>query len=159
MSVKLRKARVSDYSNFNNEFLELMKIHEKNLPDIFQAPDGTDFPAEYFERLIDCKEAHFIVAYDGDLFAGFIIAFRQKAADSPMLIPRDYIYIEFIGVNINYRNKGIGHKLLAKVENWAKKQNIQQLELKVWGFNDNAINFYKSIGYGTLNTMLRKIIN
>lgn len=44
----------------------------------------------------------------------------------------------------DYRNKGVGEKLLTSVNNWIKENNYEFV--MVWP-SDEAVNFYKKNGY------------
>ena len=57
--------------------------------------------------------------------------------------PYDRIEIEYISVNEQHKNKGIGSKLLKAIE----KNNIKNITLEVRQSNEVAINFYKKNGY------------
>lgn len=57
--------------------------------------------------------------------------------------PYDRIEIDYIAVDENYKNKGIGSQLLKKIEN----NNIKNITLEVRQSNEVAINFYKKNGY------------
>ena len=57
----------------------------------------------------------------------------------------DIITIDYIVVSKEYRNCGIGTKLLEYIEN--KYQNINNITLEVRESNTAAINFYKSNGF------------
>lgn len=47
---------------------------------------------------------------------------------------------------LKYKNKGIGKNLLNEAKKLAKEKGATNLELMVWAFNDNAIEFYKKMG-------------
>ena len=56
-------------------------------------------------------------------------------------------YISNIAVYPEQRGKGIGRKLISKVEKQAKAKGTKTMVLDVEKDNINAINFYKKIGY------------
>lgn len=58
-----------------------------------------------------------------------------------------YIYLKYIAVLSKYRNKGIGNKLLRFLEDYAKKNNINQIEMFVEEKNKRMINFVKKKNY------------
>lgn len=55
----------------------------------------------------------------------------------------DRIEIEYIIIDEDYRKKGIGSKLLGKIET----KNIKNITLEVRESNVSAINFYKKNGF------------
>ncbi len=56
--------------------------------------------------------------------------------------------IELI-ITKNIRNKGIGYKLLNKMEEYFKSQNCSTINIDVFGYNDIGKNFYFKNGYHT----------
>lgn len=56
------------------------------------------------------------------------------------------MYLDDIYIKKEYRGKGIGKKLLAKVFEAAKAQDCQRLRWQVLDWNENAIRFYEKIG-------------
>ena len=72
---------------------------------------------------------------------------------------RKILHIENICVDKNHQKKGIGKKLYKEIVQIAKERNIKNIELMVWGFNENAINFYKSLGMSVKNLRFEQKIN
>jgi len=63
---------------------------------------------------------------------------------------------EVVGAYVSYskRGKGIGKKLLSYLEKYARKQQIQRLELTS---TPSAVNFYKSLGYQAKRSVVLNI--
>lgn len=57
-------------------------------------------------------------------------------------------FIHSFYVDRNFRSKGIGKKLLSKVIEMLKAENIKGIELTVDPKNEVAINLYRSFGFG-----------
>nr|KJB80689.1 hypothetical protein B456_013G110600 [Gossypium raimondii] len=58
-----------------------------------------------------------------------------------------------LGVLAPYRGLGIGTRLLNHVLDLCLKQNIQEIYLHVQTNNDDAINFYKKLGFEITETI------
>ncbi len=52
-------------------------------------------------------------------------------------------------VSKNIRSKGIGSKLLHKMEKYLKENGCEKILIGVFAYNDKAINFYEKNGYHT----------
>lgn len=50
-------------------------------------------------------------------------------------------------VSKNIRNKGIGHKLICKMEDYFKSLDCEYVLVDVFAYNENAIKFYDRNGY------------
>lgn len=58
----------------------------------------------------------------------------------------------------NSRGKGIGEKLINKIEKYFKSLGCEYMSLEVFAYNDKAINFYKKNGYHSrMEYMIKKI--
>jgi len=60
---------------------------------------------------------------------------------------------------LNRRKKGIGSILMKELESICKAKGYRYLELNVWDFNTNAIDFYKKHGMKTIVHRMEKIID
>jgi len=79
----------------------------------------------------------FVGAYDKDKLVGVVFGFIKKSK----------ILLGEMAVLENYRNKGIGQKLLSFFEKQAKKLNKKYIELGAWG---SAEKFYLKNNYKPL---------
>ena len=67
--------------------------------------------------------------------------------------------IELI-VTKKIRSKGIGYKLLSKMEEYFKNENCHTINIDVFGYNDIGKNFYLKNGYHTrMMTVSKKIVD
>jgi ribosomal protein S18 acetylase RimI-like enzyme len=64
----------------------------------------------------------------------------KKTSDEQMFLSKIYVRREF-------RNQGIGSKVIQFIENHSKKNNIGKINLRVNKNNMQAIQFYESIGF------------
>ncbi len=71
--------------------------------------------------------------------------------DNYIIKARKICFIESLGVKENYQHQSIGRKLYEYLKNEVKSKNIDAIELNVWGFNENAIRFYESLGMNIKN--------
>lgn len=97
----------------------------------------------------------FIAIIDRNI-VGFGHAIVKEAADIPILVPRRYVIVDSIVVKSEYKNQGIGRMLMEAMEEWAAKEGATSIELNVYEFNAQAINFYGKLGYRNLSRKLSK---
>jgi len=67
-------------------------------------------------------------------------------------VPENTLEIKAVGVDQEYRKKGIGCKLLQFSEDLARKRNMKHLELSVLSRNSGAISLYESFGFKIIST-------
>jgi len=69
-----------------------------------------------------------------------------------------YCDLHYIQVSPEYRNKGIGIKLMEKAQEWAKKQKCQEIRLGTNVHNKAAIGLYHKCGYKITRVLMEKKI-
>ena len=92
----------------------------------------------------------------GGELVGFVHAVIRDAPAFPVFVPRRYVMVDSIGVRSAFQNRGIGRKLMEKMEAWANAKGVTSIELNVYDFNKTAISFYESLGYHVFSRKMRK---
>jgi GNAT superfamily N-acetyltransferase len=90
----------------------------------------------------DRPYAEAIVAELGDLSIGFALFFHNYST----FLTQPGLYLEDIFVRPEYRRQGVGKALLAAVAKIAVDRGCGRLEWSVLEWNQNAIEFYQSLG-------------
>ena len=122
-----------------------------------------DYKEKIFKKDIqevENNKGKIYLAQDGNIIVGMIMGVIRKP-----IIEFDYERLNNMGEVIEFivtkkiRNKGIGYKLLNKMEEYFKEQNCQTINIDVFGYNDIAKNFYQKNGYHTRMMTVSKKIN
>ena len=100
---------------------------------------------EYLESCIDNQDYIIQVALNGDQVIGHIIA--QKMERPPVFERIRYCVITDIVVVKEFQGKGLGQKLLNGIIDWARKNDLNRIELEVVPINKQAYSFYKQNGF------------
>ena len=123
---------------------------------------------EYRERmaLIDLKNVQknngkcFLAIDESDKAIGLIMGTIPSYGEFDYLdykCPKRGMITELIVTN-KERSKGIGQKLIKKMEDYFKSENCEYIIVDVFAYNENGKKFYKSNDYHTrMETMLKKI--
>ncbi len=102
--------------------------------------------AEKFLKELKCKNREtFVYEYDNEYLGEVSIVFNKD--DSDYCIPQKRLYLSRIIVKKEYRNKGIGKKLMNFIIEYAKSLNYKELSLGVNLDNYNALNLYVKLGF------------
>lgn len=107
---------------------------------------------EKFEKMLTYKregKAEIFIAARKEKFCGYIWFFVQDI---------EKIHLNEIAVVRDERSAGIGTKLIAKLEEYAKERNIKNIELFCMEENKSAKNFYSRLGFTTKKRLLVKTI-
>lgn len=82
---------------------------------------------------------------------GYIIVKIMNTQSIPILIPRKFAFIDDFCTKSNYKKNGIGSLLFQYTVDYAKAEGSTSLQLGVWEFNEDVINFYEKMGMSTRN--------
>jgi len=156
LELHVREATKADYGALCELFDEVDALHRDHLPDIFQEPDGPVRPRDYFWGLIRDDGVGLFVAEVGGRIVGFVHAVIRDEPALPIFFPQRHAVVEGIAVKSEFRNRGIGRRLMGAVQDWAISNAATSIELNVYEFNKAAMAFYQKLGYGTLSRKMRK---
>lgn len=152
----IRKMELKDYDQAKNLVYQVHSLHFNNRPDIYF--DGNPLPIKFFENSLNDENSLNYVYEEEDKVVGLIMISKKNNSSVPIIKSRSTYFIEDIVVDGKYRRKGIGKKLFFFIQDKARKENIDAIELNVWAFNEEAINFYESLGMSVKNMKLEKIL-
>ena len=86
--------------------------------------------------------AEVIIAEEGSEPVGFALYFHNYST----FLAKPGVYLEDLYVREEYRGRGYGHALLARLAEIARERGCGRLEWAVLNWNEPAIGFYKSLG-------------
>jgi len=147
--MRIRQATMDDYAGLCAVFAEVDALHVTALPEIFRHPGGAARPEAYIASIVNDENACLWVAEHNDQIVGLVKVAIRETRDIPVLVPRRYAEIGTLAVAQRHQRRGIGRALMQAAESWASEKGIDQIELSVWEFNDQARAFYAALGYHT----------
>ena len=132
MECILRKATLTDAGRIEELFVEMLKA-------IYHTDNVESYETGYLDKFFLDKEHRICVAeYENDVVAFLSIEVHMD---------EDYIYLDDFSVAEEYRNKGIGTKLIHAAEKYAEEIGITKIILHVEKANDGAYRLYSRLGY------------
>lgn len=143
----IRRAAPQDCDDLCMLIDQVDALHRNNQPEVFRKPIGPVRDREYVLALIaDDNVGLFVAEVDGAL-GGMIHAFVRDTPDIPVLVPRRFVMIDNMVVREDWRGRGLGRALITTVHQWAIEKGATSVELNVYDFNQQARDFYESMGY------------
>ena len=73
-------------------------------------------------------------------------------------LENQYMFISYVWVIEEYRNKGIATQLYDKIINVAKEKNIKKIWIDIYMSNEKSINFHNNLGFQPQITLYSKDI-
>ena len=153
----IRKAKISDFQGIHNLIMQVHKLHVNERNDIYKDVDPMDFE-EFRTELSNSNNIYLIAELENEI-VGICFSQIKEISNNKIMKNRKILHIENICVDENHQKKGIGKKLYKQIVQLDKEKNIDNIELMVWGFNENAIKFYKNLGMNIKNLKFEKKIS
>jgi diamine N-acetyltransferase len=103
------------------------------------------FNVNRLEKELSTINSHFFFVYFNNEVAGYLKVNTQEAQSENM--GEDSLEIERIYIRRKFQKLGLGKYLINKAIEIAVEQGKNKIWLGVWEKNENAIAFYKKIGF------------
>lgn len=147
MTIDFRRCTIEDvhtlqeisYETFNETF------KEQNSPENMNAYLDKAFNLEQLEKELSNTSSQFFFVYFNDEVAGYLKVNMDNAQSEKM--STDAFEVERIYIRNKFQKHGLGKYLLDKAIEIAMEHNIRKIWLGVWENNENAIAFYKKMGF------------
>jgi len=135
----LRKLQEISYETFNETF------KHQNSPENMEAYLEKAFNLEQVEKELSNTSSHFFFVYVDNKIAGYLKVNTDDAQSEEM--GDESLEIERIYIKNNFQKHGIGKYLFNKAIDTAMEHNKKKIWLGVWEKNENALAFYKKMGF------------
>jgi len=146
MNINIRTAVPEDCYRIRPLQDEIAQLHYSVRFDLFK-PEPRYFTEESLAaRLSDPKHAVYIAETDDGQVVGYVFAWVISYEDHPVYRDHNCFYIDDICILSSHRRNRIGRMLFDRCTRRAREMGCTRVELGVWAFNKNAIDFYKSCG-------------
>lgn len=155
----IRELTRNDFSAADMLMDELHALHVENRPDIY-APAEHIYSEEQFLDMLSGENTFAIGAeIEGEIAGICFFEVRQSGANGKKGVASNRIaFINDIVVAKKFRRKGIAKELFAAAEKTAKEKGAGRIDLMVWNFNKDAIEFYRSMGMDIQRFVMEKHI-
>lgn len=143
--------------------MEITSATEKYIPEIvelwkkfmdFHKDIDTRFPMsagaqeqqeKHLMDSLESKDARLLVVLDNGHAVGYSLAEIHKYP--PIFAREIYGYISDMFIQTEYRRKGIGGQMVAKIFEWFESRNIERIELSVAARNQVGYSFWRKQGF------------
>lgn len=152
--MELRLANINDLPQLKTMYKDIVENMNKNEITIWDDV----YPSIFFESDILNKQLYLLMS-DNIIVSAFCLS-EDKVDSIQWKEPTARaLYIQRFGVNVKYRQKGIGSLTLTKAKEITKKLNYSYIRLLVVDFNYPAINLYLKNGFVKKDGLYREIID
>ncbi len=143
-----RFATESDLSRVNALRKQVNDLHVKGKPDVFKSGFSQELQDHIHTVFRDPQQRIAVCERDGTI-CGFAVLHHISKPENTFMKERDYLDIDEFCVDEAYRRTGVGTELMAFIRTWAGENGFSKIELNMWEFNRDALQFYEAVGFTT----------
>jgi len=147
MTINIKKCTFEDSCKLQEisyeTFCETFKHH--NSPDNMNAYLEKAFNLNQLEKELSNLSSQFYFVSFNDEVAGYLKVNTKDAQSEKM--GDESLEIERVYIRSKFQKHGLGKYLINKAIEIAVKENKRKIWLGVWEKNENAISFYKNMGF------------
>ena len=147
----IRKARLDDLDDILSLNKNLFKFERRFGKTYNLKWTYSKTGRKYFIHRLKSKKAVVVVAEDYEEIVGYILIYIDTYSFRSI---NPIAEIENMYVKKDFRNKGIGTKLAKMAIQEAKKKGTKRFKVEALVQNENAIRFYRSVGFKDFNLIL-----
>ena len=145
--MKIEVPTINDLSGIDRIALQVHECHVRWRPDIFEHTNSIIGEEELANMI---KNTEIFVAKIDEQITGYIILSSREGKKHGFRYRKE-LDIDAMGIDENYRNQGIGKKLLEYVKEYARENHDTDLRLTVNEENENARHLYEKVGFKVKN--------
>ena len=114
----------------------------------------SDMGNKYFSEFLENPDACIFIAEIENKPVGYILAEVREIEYRK----GKYAFLENMGVIQEYRNKGIGSRLIDELIKWAKDREVKKVYVTSYLKNEGATEFYRKSRFSDIDLTLEKVI-
>ncbi|MCR5221365.1 MAG: GNAT family N-acetyltransferase [Lachnospiraceae bacterium] len=144
----VRFAKENELTGINELRRQLHEIHTEGKPEVFKS----GFPDELRDHIYTIwndPEQEIVVADCDGSICGFAVLNHILKPETPYMYERDYLDIDEFCVDKAYRRQNVATKMISFIKDYARDQGFGRIELNMWEFNCEALDFYEAVGFHT----------
>lgn len=124
----------------------VQRLHATARPDVFK-PVNVDEVSAWFAAKLALPATRAWIARVEDSAAGYVLVIERERADNPFVHGGAYWEIEQLGVEPQFRRRGVGGALLEHTLAAAEQRGIRDMEVASWAFNTQAHSVLRRMGF------------
>ncbi len=148
-----RRATKDDYNAVNTMTKELFEYHKNIAPKIFGNAEFQNYDTQDFVSETTDDDKSWFVAQCGDEVVGMLLCYITANR-----FDKIYCFVDYLFVHSEFRGCGIASGLMQKVEEFAKLNGVNSIQLNVWTQNECGARFYEKNGFRAISSKLEKEI-
>ncbi len=153
--MNIRLATMDDALSLAELNREVQQLHYDVWPIFFRDPTNRQEVVSIFGEILAGPENRIFIADIDDVPEGYLYCKIVRRPINPFNLAREFIFIHHIVIRSSKRGKGYGSMLLQTAFDLARSENINQVLLDVWSFNQTAKSFFTRHGFAVCIERMR----
>jgi GNAT superfamily N-acetyltransferase len=159
--IDVRPATEKDIDRLCTLYRDFHEFHAAGVPDrVAPLPDERQDEqvrlAARLREIIGSPDSTVLVAEDESKIVGLSELYIREDEHLRDRLARRYCHLQSMFVARERRRTGVGRRLLAASEAWAKSHDVSELRLDTWEFPEGPLGFYERCGYRTFRRSLAR---
>jgi ribosomal protein S18 acetylase RimI-like enzyme len=158
VEVTIRPALPADREALVDLDLASAAHHAALDPNLYRVADR-DAVARFLDRRLADPDRQVLVAVAGGAVVGMVDVTMEGPPDEGSV--DQPIQTADLGISVlgAWRNRGVGHALMAAAEALARERGAEQIVLDMASANVDALRFYRGLGYAEHGLLLRRSLS
>jgi len=153
MEIAIKQLHENEFVSIKDQLFNLQKENvQLSFPDKIVKAEYVQARIDSIYSFLQQDKAIVFLAMEGETVVGFIWCYPRFFYDEQRIFINSLIVLE------NYRSKNIGKKLVEKVENYAKDNAYDAVDVSAASFNHSGLKFYRNNGFSDERIQLVKRI-
>ncbi|NOT25231.1 MAG: GNAT family N-acetyltransferase [Acidobacteria bacterium] len=148
MNATIRKAGVGDEGVLASLNAFVQDLHLEKRPADFKTTNIAELTATYRSVLEASTGRAWIADSDGRP-VGYVLAVIHRRNESPLCPARQWLEVDEIAVDPEFRRRGIGRALMLGVISEANALGVANIEATSWAFNEETHELLRGVGFVT----------
>ncbi len=151
--IMVRFAADADIDRVNELRRQVFEIHANGRPDMFK----NDFDAQlqqYAYTLLHSENHAIVVSERAGEICGMACVDYVDKRETAYNRPRRLLHVQEIAVDAAHRRQGVAREIVDFLRSDARARGCTSIELDVWSFNTQAIEFYEAMGFSPYRQLM-----
>jgi diamine N-acetyltransferase len=148
--ITVRAAEVGDHDVLAALSAMVQEVHLRERPDVFKPMDVVALE-RWFRDILATGSARIWIGQVGGQIAGYVLARTERRPENVFSYERRWYEIDQMGVDPRYQREGVARALLGRVIESAIAEDVKDIELNTWSFNEAAQRAFQKLGRAVKN--------
>ena len=146
--MNVRFAKENELDRINELRKQVNDIHVSGKSEVFKRGFSNELQ-DFIKAIWNDPEQEIVVAENSETICGYAVLHHINKPENPFMYERNYLDIDEFGVDEAFRRQGVASAMIGFIREYALQKGFHRIELNMWEFNRDALEFYETAGFKT----------